>query len=546
MEKTILIGGEAGQGSAVTSRFIAKVFCRLGFFVFNYRDYPSLIRGGHNFNVLHVSDRPVYSHKEKYDVILALDQKTIDLHQKNLKAAGIVFAGKKAIAKKLHGLDMAPILAKLGGPKILENDILIGAFFKYLGVDKPFVINEAKIQFGGKSDLIAKAIEEGYNLAEEKEKLKSAGQARYFLSGAEGVGMGALAAGVDVYFGYPMTPATSLMSFLGKKQNAQNILVCQLENEIAVANAAIGASYAGAKTMIGSSGGGFALMTEAMSLDGMAEIPLVVYMAQRSGPSTGVPTYTSQGDLKFVLNCGHGEFSKIVIAPGDPQECAQRTQEAFYLSSKYNVLSFVLTDKHLSECEYSLAKLEKSKISNNRFLTKEIPQNFKSYKITPNGVSPRGVPGAGGPVRASSYEHNEFGNTVEDAKSISIMTEKRLRKDKTIAAEVLKLDPVSVYGSGKKLIVSWGSTKGAIIDALKGLKGYKFLQISYINPFPTDAVKREIKKAAKVILVENNSTGLLGQIIKEQTGIELKNKILRYDGRPFTPDYLIEKLKLVK
>jgi 2-oxoglutarate/2-oxoacid ferredoxin oxidoreductase subunit alpha len=543
MEKTILIGGEAGQGSAVTSRFIAKVFCRLGFFVFNYRDYPSLIRGGHNFNVIRVSDKPIYSHKEKYDVILALDQKTVDLHQKNLSSKGIVFAGKKIVSKKIYALDMVPILTKLGGPRILENDILIGAFFKHFGVDKAFVTKEAQAQFGNKAELIIKAIEEGYNLVEGKEILKADGQAKYFISGADGVGMGALAAGIDVFFGYPMTPATSLMSFLGKKQTSENLLVCQLENEIAVANAALGASFGGAKTMIGSSGGGFALMAEAMSLEGMSEVPLVVYMAQRSGPSTGVPTYTAQGDLKFVLNCGHGEFSKVVAAPGDPQEAVIRTQEAFYLSAKYNTLAFILTDKHLAECEYSLAKIEKLPISNNRFIFRNAPANYQSYKITPSGVSPRAVPGEGGVVRASSYEHNEYGNTVEDARGISTMTGKRLRKDKSLAKEVLTLNPVTVYGKGKNLIVSWGSTKGAIIDAMSELKDYKFLQVSYISPFPAEAVKREIKKAKKVVLVENNSTGLLGQVIAEQTGIILDKKILRYDGRPFTPDYLIAKMK---
>ena len=543
MEKSILIGGEAGQGSAVTSRFIAKVFCRLGYYVFNYRDYPSLIRGGHNFNILRVSDKQIYSNNEKYDIILALNQKTIDLHQKNLDKNGFIFADKNLKSKKIFPLDMAPILKNLGGPKILENDILIGSFFKYFGVDKKFVFEEASKEFGVKAELIIKAIDEGYNLVEIKEKLKAQKAGKYFISGAEGVGIGALAAGIDVYFAYPMTPATSLLNFFAKKQQAHNILVSQMDDEITVANAAISASFGGARSMVGSSGGGFALMTEAMSMAGMSEMPLVVYMAQRGAPSTGIPTYTEQGDLKFILNCGQGEFVRVVVAPGDPQEAIIRTQEAFYLSSKYNTLAFVMSDKHLAESDYSFEKLKQSSISNQRFILQNSPVDYKSYKITTNGVSPRALPGQGSVVRGTSYEHNEYGNTVEDAKSIAEMKEKRLKKIKYIEQEVQKLKSATVYGKGANLIIGWGSTKGAILDALPDLKGYRFLQISYIKPFPKELVKKEIKKSKKIILIENNATGLLGEVIAEETGIFIENKILKYDGRPFTPEFLIGKIK---
>jgi 2-oxoglutarate ferredoxin oxidoreductase subunit alpha len=278
-------------------------------------------------------------------------------------------------------------------------------------------------------------------------------------------------------------------------------------------------------------------MAEAMSLAGMSEMPLVVYMAQRSAPSTGVPTYTEQGDLKFVLNCGHGEFTKIVAAPGDPQEAIARTQESFYLSSKYNALAFILSDKHLAESDYSFDSLKKSAASNQRFVLANSPADYKSYKNTANGVSPRAIPGQGPVVRGTGYEHNEYGNTVEDAASIAKMKEKRLKKEKYIAQEVAKLNPVTVYGKGKNLIIGWGSVKGAIIDALPGLKGYRFMQVSYIEPFPSEIVKKEIKKSKKIILVENNATGLLGKVVAEKTGIDIKNKILKYDGRPFTPEF---------
>lgn len=497
MEKTILIGGEAGLGTAVTSHFIGKIFAGLGYYVFNYRDYPSLIRGGHNFNVLKISDKPVYSHAYKYDFILALDQKTVDLHKKELKKGGLIFKAKEM------------------EPKILANDVLIGLLFKHFGVDLNIILTAAEKMFGKNADAIKKAIEEGYNSAAAKEKLKRIGQARYFITGNDGVGIGSIAAGMDIHLAYPMTPASPVLHFLAKRQLANNILVFQPENEISVVNMALGASFTGAKAMVGTSGGGFALMTEAFSLAGMAELPLVVYLAQRTGPSTGVPTHTAQSDLRFALNAGHGEFAKIVVAPGDAQEAIVRTQEAFYLTCKYRTPAIVLGDKHLGESNYTFDKLEKSKLT------------ASSHPVD----------------RASSYEHDELGYTVEDAKSVAKGHEKRIKKIALIEKEIKKLNPVAVYGKGKNLIVSHGSTKGAILDALPELKGFRFLQISYLKPFPKEAVAREIKKSRKVILVENSATGALAERIAEQTGLLIKNKILKYDGRPFVPEDIINKVK---
>jgi len=545
MEKKILIGGKAGQGTAVTSRFIGKIFCSLGYYVFNYRDYPSLIRGGHNFNVLKISDRPIYSHQNKYDIILALDQKTIDLHKLNLDEKGFIIGDKNLRAKKLYPIDLKSILNKLKAPKILEADILIGYLFKYFGIDKKILFKATEKEFKKKAGLIKKAITEGYRLAKKKEVLRKKGSQKYFISGNEAISIGAFTAGIDIYIAYPMTPATPVLHFLAKRQLKHNILVLQLENELSVANTAVGASFGGAKVMVGTSGGGFALMTEALSLSGMSELPLVVYLAQRTAPASGVPTYTSQGDLKFALNSGHGEFPRIVVAPGDSQEAVIRTQEAFYLSSKYRTLSILLGDKHLAESNYSFDEIKKSPISSQRFIFKNPPRNYKSYRITKSGVSPRAVPGQGPFVRASSYEHNENGNTTEVPNWIVKMNDKRLKKVKYLIQDINKFNPVSVYGRGKNLIIGWGSTKGAIIDTLSELNNFRFLQISYLSPFPKEKVKKEIKKAQRVILVENNASGLLGDIIAEQTGYKIKDKVLKYDARPFVPEIIIGKIKKI-
>ena len=543
MKKTILIGGVAGQGSAVTSRFIGKIFCRLGYYVFNYRDYPSLIRGGHNFNVLKISDKPVYSHDNSYDIILALNQETIDRHQKGLNKDGFILGNKNFKSDRLSPLDTESILKKLGGPQILENDILIGSLFKYFGVSKDFLFEESKKEFGDKSDLINKAIEEGWNLVEEKEKIERLSDGNYLISGNEGISIGALSAGIDVYLAYPMTPATAVLHFLAKKQKEYNIIVSQLENEIAIANAALGASFAGAKAMVGTSGGGFALMTEAISLAGIAELPSVFYLAQRTGPATGVPTYTSQGDLKFALNAGQGEFPRIVLAPGDAKECITRTEEAFYLSGKYRTPAIIIGDKHLGESDYTFKELNNSKIAGQRFILDNIPNDYKTYQITENGVSPAAVPGQGPVVKATSYEHDEYGYTVEDSESVIKMNDKRSRKIKEIKKEIEKLNPATVYGNGENLIIGWGSTKGAVIDALPELPDFRFLQITYLSPFPKEIIKEEIKKSKRVILVENDATGLLGEVIAEQTGIIVEEKILKYDGRPFVPEEISKRIK---
>lgn len=545
-----MIGGAAGQGSAVTSHFIGKIFCRLGFYVFNYRDYPSLIRGGHNFNILRISDKPIFSQKEKYDIILAFDQKTIDLHQDKLNKGGAIFGGGNLKSKKLHSIDIESLLAEIGGPKILENDILIGALFKHIGTGKDILMKEAEKEFPQNNELIKKAIEEGYNSVESPAFAKPAcradrapaGEAKYFLSGTDGVALGAIAAGLDIYFAYPMTPATPLLNFLAKNQSKYNILTLQLEDEISVVNAALGASFGGAKAMVGTSGGGFALMTEAISMAGMAELPIVIYLGQRTAPSSGIPTYTGQGDLKFALNAGHGEFLKIVSAPGDPQEAIFRTQEAFYLSSKYRTPAIILSDKHLAESDYSFDNLSRSPLTSQKFNLENIPDNYKTYQITKNGISPVVFPGQGKVVRVNSYEHDEEGNTAESPIWAEKMNDKRFRKLSYLEKEVDKFCPVSVYGKGKNLIIGWGSTKGAIIDVLPELKNYRFLQISYVSPFPKKQVIKEIKKSKKIILVENNVTGLLGDVIAEQTGFIIKNKILRYDARPFTVEYLMNKI----
>jgi len=537
MKVNILLGGKAGQGIAELALFVAEVLVKQGYYVFNYRDYQSLIRGGHSFNVVSVSEKPVHIHDLDYDVIVAVDENTIDVHKSNLKKEGKVLSEKEVKALGIvrkNKLDIRVV-----------NIVYAATLLKMLGVDKKIIIDEINSRFKGKSLLNddLKAAEFGYmnNLGKVKmPKVKPV--KRYFMNGSEGIGIGAISSGLDVYLSYPMTPSTGVLHYLAKKQLDYNYIVMHPENEIAVANAALGSSHVGARTMIGTAGGGYDLMTEAMSMQGMAQIPLTVYLSQRPGPGTGVPTYSSQGDLNLALKSSHGEFPRVVVAPGDPIECIELTNQAMYLAEKFRILSILLGDKHVAESEYTFDSIP-------NILKIESSIDTKKYgdKLYPNYLNEkRSVPGLS-LVRSTSYEHNEMGYTVEDAKTTKKMAEKRLEIMKNMKKEIKKFERIKVFGkkSSDKVVISWGSTKGAILDAANELKNWKFVQVLYLGPFPADLVSKELNGAKKIVLVEENLTGLMGDLLKEKTGIEVTDKVLKYDSRVFTKNELVEKLSKI-
>jgi len=497
MKLNILIGGKAGQGINKISEIVSDVLVEQGYFTFNYRDYPSLIRGGHNFNILCISDKRVGSYESKLDIIVAMDENTVKQHSSKLKKQGIII-------KPDEFEDLGRNL----------NVALSGALIKILGIEKQILINEIENQFHNKES--NEAAEKGYQSQKEKFDLKKLGNKISIMSGSQAIAQGAINSKIDLYLGYPMTPATGVLHELAGKEKEKGFKVFQPENEIAVVNAGLGASFAGAKTMVGTSGGGYDLMTEGLSMQGQAEIPLVVYLASRPGPGTGVPTYTSQADLDIALRGGHGEFPRIVIAPGDPIECIEKTNEAFYFAEKFNTLSIILSDKHLAESEFS--------------------SDRNPNKIIPIKIN-RKIPGQT-IVKASSYECDKFGNTTESALITKQNVEKRLTKYEAISNECNKFEMIKIFGNknSKNLIIGWGSTKTVILDAIEGLD-YKFLQVLYMKPL-SDKIEQEIQKAKKVIIVENNVTGQLSRAIREKSGLKIENRILKYDARPFTSDEL--------
>ena len=509
MRLNILIGGKAGQGINKVSEIVSSILVKQGYFTFNYRDYQSLIRGGHNFNVLSVSDFRVGSIESKIDIIVAMDEKTPELHKKEMKKDCVVISGFVDFGRN-------------------QNIALAGALMKVLGIEKEILVSRIREEFNNPESISAS--EKGFESQKEKFKLKKLNNKIFTMTGNSGVVQGAVNSGINLYLSYPMTPATGVMHELASNQIKNKMMVFQPESEIAVVNAGLGASFTGAKVMIGTSGGGYDLMTEGLSLQGQSEIPLVVYLASRPGPGTGVPTYSMQDDLDVALRGGHGEFPRVVIAPGDPIECIEKTNEAFYLSEKFGVLSILLSDKHLAEGEFS----------SNRKPNKTLQVEVK-----------RKVPGEG-IIKASSYEHDEFGNTTESAEVTKKNAEARLEKYSRIKKECKKFQMIKIYGNpkAKNLVIGWGSTKTVILDAIDAIDGsikspsrsnWKFLQVLYLKPL-SDEIRNEISQASKVILVENNLTGQLGRLIREKTGIKIPYRILKYDSRPFFSDELREEM----
>jgi 2-oxoglutarate ferredoxin oxidoreductase subunit alpha len=544
MRFNILIGGQAGQGIDAASTILAKSLIKLGFYAFNYRDYGSFIRGGHNFNVISFSENPIYSHQLSFDFAILLDDNSYNYHKNEFKKECIFITEFDLNEKNLVKVDASNIISKLNAKPLVKNSILIGAFFKALGLPVEPLLESIKEEWKDEKNL--EAAREGYENSKEVMKLSypRKNRKRIFIDGTSATGLAAIYYGLDFYFAYPMTPATPLLHFLSSLREKYDFKTIQLENEIAVANATLGASYAGAISMLGTSGGGFDLMTEAISLQGMSEVPLVVYLAQRAGPSTGLPTYTMQADLNLALNCGHGEFPRVVIAPGDSKDAFYKTLEAFYLAYKYGVVSIILSDKHLAESWFTFDGFEEPKIKGNRFLLENV-ENFKTYEITKDFVPKRTVPELA-IVKANSYEHDEFGFTTEDKNITKMMQEKRKGKFETLEKEVKEnFEMVKVFGKGENLIISFGSTKGAILDALPYLKDCRYLQIIYLSPFPKEIVKNEIENSKNVIIVENNSTGQLGRLIRENVGVFEVKEILKYDGRPFTYDEIIENVNRI-
>jgi len=546
-EFSILVGGEAGQGSRKAGLLLGKILLEWGWQVFIYDDYQSLIRGGHNFSLIKASQKKPLGVDLSLDLLFALDEKTVEFHRQKLKETGILVynASKISNIREGLGLPLEQWVKEAEGVSLMENVALVGAATKILGISwgvaEKVIREEFGSQTGRKNLKIAQLAFGSCKTLFRISRLKSGG--KILLAGNEAIGLGMIKAGLDSYFAYPMTPASGILHFLAKKQKEADLKVCQLESEVGVVNAALGASFAGSRVAVGTSGGGFALMTEGLSFAAQGEVPLLIVEGQRAAPATGVPTYTAQGDLLFALHAGHGDFLRFLIAPGDGEEAAFWAGEALNLAWKYQTPVILLVDKQICESTFTVREKIFSKIKPGNFLLTNSSGEYFRYKNTSSGISPLAFPGEKGRVvKVSGYEHDERGLTVEEAKLVRKMQEKRLKKFQRMKKAVGKLPAVNIGGkkNSRTALIAWGSVKGVALEVAEK-RGLKLIQPVVLQPFPEKQMKEALKGAKRVIVVENNALGQLAEILPKY-GIKVDDKILKYDGRPFWLKELDEKL----
>jgi 2-oxoglutarate ferredoxin oxidoreductase subunit alpha len=549
-EYSILVGGQAGDGIRVADYAVAKLFNRLGYWIFAYNDYQSLIRGGHNFSIVRAAEKRIEAHKERVNIIIAMNQETVEKHYWRLDNEKLIIFDSNNVKADGLGLPLTEIVKNRGLPPIARNSVALGALASALGLEFSLIEDVIRSSLKRSIDENITVAKEGYEAASNykgsfKIPIVYGSQPNLLLSGNEAVGLGAVRAGLKLYVAYPMTPSTPLLHYLASNSDEFGIRVVQPENEIAAIGIAQGAAYAGIRTMVGTSGGGFCLMVEHLSLAGQAEIPILIIIGERPGPAIGLPTYHAQGELLFSIFAGHGEFPRIVASPGDPEEAFYLSAEALNLAWKFQVPAILLADYCLLESTFStILDEEKVVVEDPKLWTGE--GEYKRYLQTETGVSPLAFPGMEkAVVKSNSYEHDEFGITTEDPELTKRGAEKRLMKSIEIENDLRKKRTVKTYGNpvSQTVLITWGSTKGAVAE-IADKHGLSVIQPLYLNPLPVWEIEKHLSKAGKTICVEANSTGQLARWMKYH-GFRIDKTILKYDGRPFTTDYLEEKIREV-
>ena len=547
MDYSILIGGAAGQGIETVVELLEKIIKRSGFNIFTYKDYMSMVRGGHNFMQIRFSENEIFTYNNEIDLLFAMTAETITIHKDKVKTDGIIICDENFEDNDVIKLPFDKLVKELGDNRAIGT-IGVGFIVKYFGIEYDIAVNTIKTVLKDKNvELNLAAFKAGYEIGESKFKLESLEDNKILINGNQALALGAIAAGVKFYCGYPMTPSTSVMSYISKHANEMNIVVDQVEDEVAALNMALGASYAGVRAMTGSSGGGFALMVEALSLAGIMEIPIVLFNAQRPGPATGLSTRSEQADLRFVIHAGHGEFPKMVIALRNPEDAFYQTARAFNLADKYQIPVILLTDEYLADYEMTVKPFDFSRITIERYITNESEiedERYKRYKYTDSGISPRLIPGIAKEklVLVDSHEHNEYGNIDESIETRVNMMKKRMKKLELLKEEIKEPEYIGTENP-EVLLVGFGSTYGAIKESILRLNSQddKFGALIFgdIYPFPIEKLNSYAKKAKKIIVIEQNYLSQLKSLIDEYTDIKVDKSILKYDGRAINSDDII-------
>ena len=564
----VWIGGSAGDGIASAGEAFAKVCSRSGLHVMAYNSYQSVIRGGHVCMALRAGEEKVYTHGDDYcQFLIALNADTVVRHgTRLLPTGGVLFNADRIQVKQEQLTSGAQALglpvSTLASNPLMQNTVAIGALIRLLGLQLETLIGVIQDTFGRKSQTVVEeniaAAKAGYEYAAEhfpppRAVLKQTAKRRMLVSGNQAICLGALAAGCKFYAAYPMTPASSIMHWFAAHAAQYGLLLKQAEDEIAAINMAIGAGHVGVRAMTGTSGGGFALMTEAIGMAGMTETPVVVVLSQRGGPSTGLPTKTEQGDLFQMLGASQGDFPKIILAPRTPEECFAMTAEAFNLAERYQCPVILASDLLLSEHQETVdgfdlnVPIDRGELVDGHAANGE----YKRFAITPTGISPRALPGHDGTMYVTaSDEHAEDGVLISDVftdpPTRARMMEKRMRKQETLLAELH--DPTLIGPAQAQVtLVGWGSTYGLIREVMQRLAAERItanaLALTYLWPLKAEVTARLLRCAQRLIVIENNYSAQLARLLASETGVVIEHRILKYDGEPFTPGPVVARIK---
>jgi len=570
-EINFMVGGIAGEGVDLPGTLFSKLCMHAGLRFKTNAEFYSVIKGYNNIYQIRASENPVYSHSNQYDLVLALSKETTDLYLDDIvPGGGVIYDPAVAELKKKKGLKLFPVpLSEIAKEKVgldlAKNVVGIGAACGLVDYPIDALLDLLVKTFARKGKEVTTknidAAQAGYNYVREKFskdfdyiiRPKKDAQKTFMVDGNEAISFGAIKAGCKFVSEYPMTPSSDILHTMAKHARDFNISVNHVEDELSAINMAIGAGFSGVRSMAATSGGGFALMTEAVGLAGMTEIPVVIAEIQRPGPSTGLPTRSGQGDLRQVMHASQGDFPKIVLSPGTHEEAFRMAFEAFNLAEMYQCPVILLSEKYLAEGSANLPFLNTDDLKINRgqlLPDNKIPSNFKRFADTKSGISPRTIPGQkGGAHTASSYEHREDGYFTEEIEPCRKINERRMRKMETL--EKL-LPPAKLEGpqNADVTLVCWGATYGPAYEAMDWLKRERvtanLLHVKYLMPFQP-GVREILEKTKRPIIIEGNITAQLGGLIAEKAGIDIQSRVLDYSGRPFTPDFITERvLKLIE
>ena len=557
---SMVLCGEAGQGIQTVEHLMIQTLKLSGYNVFSTQEYMSRIRGGNNSTSIRVSSKRVSAPVDRMDILIPFGEGAVKHIGRRISPDTLIIGEKKVFKDEYDGdnsidVPISQIATEVGGP-IFANTIASALMLRLFNVDIELFSDYLKKRFSGKDESVIQkninAAKRGYEISDELLKngriqiqiqRNSQVENEIIMDGIEALSLGAIAGGCDFISFYPMSPSTGVVTYLAQHAKEFGIVVEQVEDEISAMNMVVGAWYAGARALASTSGGGFALMEEGVSLAGMLESPAVIHLAQRPAPATGLPTRTEQGDLFFALFSGHGEFPRAIFAPGTIEDAFYLTQRAFNLADKYQIPVFVLTDQYMLESHYNVPSLDPHRIKPERYVV-ETDSDYKRYKLTENGISPRGVPGYGkGLVVVDSDEHDEEGHITEDMDVRTSMVNKRLKKLELVSQEAI---PPELIGNPdyKTLVVAWGSNYNVVKEAMEKLRrdDLAFLHFKQVYPLHSSTADY-LKKAEKTIIIENNATAQFANLIKLHTGISIGRKILKYNGLPFFVEEVEAELK---